>query len=85
MVDDSLDISICKTRLAGQDDMVSLTKACRMGSSARGVGGKGWNTDTRCWANALAFFSRAPCRGSIWCSERKGRFRGVFQVLGGFT
>jgi hypothetical protein len=33
----------------------------------------------------LGFLSRAPCPGAVWCSGRRGRFRGVFQVLGGFT
>jgi hypothetical protein len=32
----------------------------------------------------LGFLSRAPCPGAVWCSKRRGRFRGVFQVLGGF-
>jgi hypothetical protein len=30
------------------------------------------------------FLSRAPCPGAVWCPERRGRFSGVFQVLGGF-
>jgi hypothetical protein len=32
----------------------------------------------------LGFLSRAPCQGAVRCSERRGRFNGVFQVLGGF-
>jgi hypothetical protein len=32
----------------------------------------------------LGLFSSAPCPGSVWCSERRRRFRDVFQVLGSF-
>jgi hypothetical protein len=36
------------------------------------------------FGECLGFFSRAPCPGAAWCSERMERFHGVFQVLGGF-
>jgi hypothetical protein len=36
------------------------------------------------FGECLGFFSRAPCPGSVWCSERRKRFLDVFQVPGGF-
>jgi hypothetical protein len=36
------------------------------------------------FGDCLGLLSRATCPGAVWCSVRRGRFRGVFQVLGGF-
>jgi hypothetical protein len=33
------------------------------------------------FGECLGVFSRAPCPGSVWCSERRGSFRGRILLI----